>query len=265
MLCGLFMSRWISPIALGLLMVVLSGSGAGWAQGKAPEIIKGTKKVTGETAPTIKLKEEQKAEPAPELAKDPDYQQGLKYHQAGKYDQAVKALKKAQKKYPSAAELHYRLGLAQAAQGNQDQARASFEEALRLKPDYQEARGSLGELYSQQGISLLEKGDPTRAEAQLKEALSLNPQNDRAYSHLGVALAQQERWSEAVTALRQAVDLNPNNVEAQYNLGVAYYLMGDKDGASQQYAVTTLLDPEAGEELFRLIQGTSQTATPFRF
>uniref|UniRef100_A0A7C5ENJ1 Tetratricopeptide repeat protein n=1 Tax=Desulfobacca acetoxidans TaxID=60893 RepID=A0A7C5ENJ1_9BACT len=236
-----------------------------WAQGKAPEIIKGTKKISPKPSQAKPAPAEKEGGPPQELAADPDYQQALKQYQAGKYDQAVKAFRQAQKKHPASAELHYQLGLAQAASGDLEQAKASFQEALRLKPDYAAARLGLGKLFGQEGVSLLKQGNSAGAEGPLREAITQNPQDDAAYANLGVALAQQERFREALEALKAAVDLNPNNPKAQFNLGVTYYLLGNKDGASQQYAIISLLDPEAGEELFRLIQRTSQVAAPFRY
>ena len=59
--------------------------------------------------------------------------------------------------------------------------------------------------------------------------------------------------------------LNPNNNQAQFNLGVTEYLMGNKNATVQQYTILTLTDPAAADELFRIIQGTSQVATPYRY
>lgn len=261
---GILLSRLAWGLTAGLLICLICIPVRITAQGQRPEIIKGTAKGKEQAAPP-KTPGEKKEESAAGLVSNPQYQQALKYYQRGKYDKAIKALEQARQKHPSSPELYYRLGLVQAARGDLDQAKASFQEALRLKSGYGAARLALGELYSREGVSLLQQGNYKEAEGPLREAINLNPQDDAAYNNLGVALAHQERWTEALEALKGAVDLNPNNAQAQFNLGVAYYLRGDKDGASQQYAITSLLDPEAGEELFRLIQGTSQVKGPFRF
>jgi Flp pilus assembly protein TadD len=259
------MGRILLMVAALLLAGLLACPASAWAQGKAPEVIRGTKKVTGQEVPGKSPRQGKQAAAPPEVAADPSYQQGLKYLQADNYDKAIKAFQQVLKNKPDSAEVHYQLGLAQAGKGNQDQAVKSFQEALRLKPGYAEARLSLGGLYAQRGVNLLQQGNPEAAVGPLKEAISQNPKNDKAYSNLGVALAQQSRWGEAIEAMKAAVDLNPNNAQAQFNLGLSYYLTGDKDGAAQQYAVTSVLDPDAAEELFRAIQGTSQVATPFRY
>lgn len=236
-----------------VLAVVAAGSvliwtPCGWAQPPAPKVIKGTSQ-----------------SPAKPGNVEAAYQQGLKALQAGKYRKAIEALEQAVKLKPDLAEAHYQLGLAYAGQGDQDQAVKKFQEALRLKPVFSPARVGLGAIYGQQGLNLLRQGDPAAAEGQLKAAVRQNPKDDKAFSNLGVALGQQNRWREAQAAFQKAVALNPRNSQAQFNLGIVYYVQGNKDGTTQQYAALTALDPAAAGIFFSLIQNTTTIATPFRF
>jgi len=237
------------------------------AQGKAPEIIRGTKKVTPE--PSAPPAQAQPAAPAAaETAAaggEASYKQGVKYLEAGDYDKAVKSLQQALAATPGSAAIYYSLGMAFRGQGNQDQAIKNLKAALRLKPDFPQARVGLGQIYSEQGLNLMRQGKPGQAEALLKEAVALDPKNDGAFNNLGVALAQQGRLTQSLTNLQKAVTLNPNNTKAQFNLGVTQYSLGNKNATVQQYTILTLTDPAAADELFRIIQGTSQVATPFRF
>jgi tetratricopeptide (TPR) repeat protein len=239
------------------------------AQGKAPEIIRGTKKVTSGPA-TPPASPAQPAQPAakpgaePALA-DASYQQGLTYLEARDYDKAIKALQQALAANPRSAEVYYSLGQAFSAQGNQDKAVKSFKAALRLKPDLTKAHVALGEIYARQGLNLLRQGEPSRAEALFKEAIAQDPKNDGAFNNLGVAQFQQGRYTQSLSSLQKSVTLNPNNSQAQFNLGVAQYSVGNKNATVQQYTILTITDPAAADELFRIIQGTSQIATPFRF
>ena len=230
------------------------------AQGKAPEIIRGTKKVTPEP-PAASA-----AQPAAaSVESDPSYQQGMKYLDARDYDKAIQAFQQALASNPKSAEIYYSLGMAYSAQGNQDKAVKNLKMALRLKPDFSQARVGLGQIYGQQGLNLLRQGSPGQAEAFLKEAVTQDPKNDGAFNNLGVALAQQGRYTQSVTALQRAVSVNPSNNQAQFNLGVTQYSMGNKNATVQQYTILTITDPAAADELFRIIQGTSQVASPFRF
>jgi protein O-GlcNAc transferase len=189
----------------------------------------------------------------------------LKYLNSGDYDKAVKAFQQSLAANPKSAEAYYHLGLAYDGQGDQDKAVKNLTKALRLKPNLSQARVALGQIYNQQGLNLLRQGNPAGAEAALKEAVTQDPKNDAALNNLGAALGQQGQLTRSLAALQRAVAINPNNNQAQFNLGVTQYTLGDKNATVQQYAILTLRDPAAADELFRLIQGTSQIATPFRF
>jgi Flp pilus assembly protein TadD len=238
------------------------------AQGKAPEIIRGTKKVTPqpEVLPSAQPEAQPGTQPAaPPASTNVSYQQGLKYLNSGDYGKAVKAFQQALAAYPRSAEAYYYLGLAYDGQGDQDKAVKSLMTAVRLKPNFSEARVALGKIYNLQGLNLLRQGNPGQAEALFKEAVAQDPKNDAAFNNLGVALGQQGQMSRSLAALQKAVTLNPNNNKAQFNLGVTQYSLGDKNATVRQYALLTLRDPNAADELFRIIQNSSQVATPFRF
>uniref|UniRef100_A0A7V4GA75 Tetratricopeptide repeat protein n=1 Tax=Desulfobacca acetoxidans TaxID=60893 RepID=A0A7V4GA75_9BACT len=236
--------RWGTSLVAWVLLLILPAPAAP----AEPQVIKGRS-------------------PAPAAAREADraYEQGLQAVAAGDYTRAVRTLQEVVKQKPEAAEAHYQLGLAYAGQGETDKAVASLEAALRQQPGLAPARVKLGEIYGERGLKFLREGEAVKAEAQLKAALQQNPQDDMAMSNLGVALGQQGRWAEAREAFQEAVTRNPNNTQAQFNLGVTCYLAGDKDGTTRQYALLSLLDPEAAAELFRLIQQTSSIAAPFRF
>ena len=136
---------------------------------------------------------------------------------------------------------------------------------MRLNPQLSQARVSLGQIYNQQGLTLLRQGNPDKAAAFFKDAVAQDPKNDAAFNNLGVALGQQGQLTQSLAALEQAVAVNPNNNQAQYNLGVTQYGLGNKDATVRAYTILTLRDPEAADQLFRLIQNSSQVATPFRF
>jgi tetratricopeptide (TPR) repeat protein len=236
------------------------------AQGKALEVIRGTKKVTSEPPAPAATPAEPAAQPgAPPSGGDAAYQEGVKSLNAGEYDKAIKELQQALAANPKSAEIYYSLGLAYSAKGNQDKAIKNLLVAVRLNPKFTQARVALGQIYDQQGLNLLRQGQPARAATLFKEAVAQDPKNDGAFNNLGVALAQQRQYTQAIAALQRSVAVNPNNNKAQFNLGVTQYSMGDKNATVQQYTILTLTDPAAADELFRIIQGTSQVATPFRF
>ena len=226
------------------------------AQGKGPEIIRGTKK--SQPPPRPSPRPHHRLSPGPNQGLLPPpatqpYQQGVKFFEAGDYDKAVKAFQQALTANPRSAETYYSLGLAYSAQGNEDKAVKNLMTALRLKPNFPKAHISLGQIYGQQGLTLLRQGHPERAAAVLKDAVAQDPKNDGAFNNLGVAQAQQGNYTQSVAALQRAVALNPNNNQAQFNLGVTEYSLGNKNATVQQYTILTLTDPAAADELFRII------------
>ncbi len=253
----------------GFLMVVclvLTGGllwpGALWGQRQVPEVIRGTKKVSPEPMPATK------AQPVAEPAGEPgaaEIKQGLNYLNSQDYAKAIKAFQSAVTANPKSAEAYYYLGQTFNGAGDQDKAIKNLGTAVRLNPNFPQAKEALSQIYSQQGLNLIRQGYSEKAIGLLKEAVTQNPKNDGAYNNLGVALGQQGRYTESLAALEKAVAANPNNTKAQFNLGVAQYTLGDKKATVQQYTILTMTDPAAADELFRIIQGTKQIATPFRF
>jgi tetratricopeptide (TPR) repeat protein len=238
------------------LFMVASLALAGWlfcpppgaAQQQTPQIIRGAQ-----------------SSPAAPAGADAAYQKGLEHLESKDYAKAVETFQQAVAGNPRSADAYYRLGLALQGQGSQDKAIQSLKKALALNPQFSQARESLGNIYGQQGLDSLRQGDPDRAAGLLRQAVSLNPKSDKSLNNLGVALGQQGRYTESVSAFQQAATANPNNTQAQFNLGATQYALGDKNAAVRQYAILTLKDPAAADTLFRIIQGTSQVATPFRF
>lgn len=225
----------------GLALILVSlGVACPAAAAPTPEVIRGMNKAPAE-------------QPA---ATGALYQQGLKHLEKGNYKKAVGVFQQILQQQPQQAEALYRLGLAYQGLGDEDQAIANLKKALQVNPKLTEARLALGKIYGRQGLALLRQGDPEAAEGLLRQAVGENPRNASAFNNLGVALGQQGRWPEAAGALQRAVALDPNNVGAQFNLGLVYYLMGDKTAVTRQYAITTLLNPEAAGELFSIIQNT---------
>jgi tetratricopeptide (TPR) repeat protein len=220
----------------------------GWAQRQTPEVIRGAQSSPGKPA-----------------GADAAYQKGLEHLESNDYDKAVETFKQTVNRNPGSADAYYLLGLALQGQGSQDQAIQSLKKALALNPQFPQARETLSNIYGDQGLEALRQGDPDGAADLLRQAVSLNPKSDKSLNNLGVALGQQGRYAESVSAFQQAATANPNNTQAQFNLGVTQYALGDKNAAVQQYTILTLKDPAAADALFRIIQGTSQVATPFRF
>ena len=60
-----------------------------------------------------------------------------------------------------------------------------------------------------------------------------------------------QRYKESKEAYQQAIRLKPDFAEAHYGLGRTYLMLGDRDGALEEYNVLKTLDPKSAEELLK--------------
>ena len=58
-----------------------------------------------------------------------------------------------------------------------------------------------------------------------------------------------KRYKESNDAYQQAIRLKPDFAEAHYGLGRTYLMLGDRDGALEEYNVLKTLDPKSAAEL----------------
>lgn len=114
---------------------------------------------------------------------------------------------------PHIAALHIDLGKALSNAEDLPGAIVSFRRALALSPDLAEAHTGLG-------IALGRSGIRDEAEAALRRALELAPGDVRAYNALGVLLHQAGRYEEAEPCLRAALAAQPNDPGVTVNLAL---------------------------------------------
>jgi predicted membrane-bound spermidine synthase len=119
---------------------------------------------------------------------------------------------------PDSAEVHNLLGLAEAREGDVEDAVREFEAALQREPASANARANLGQIRYDQGAALLESRQFAAAAAMLRHAIALAPESAEAQNDLGVALASMGRVDEALDYFRRAVALEPEFTEARRNL-----------------------------------------------
>ena len=102
-------------------------------------------------------------------------------------------------------------GLAQAAIGQPEAARAAFEQARAADPRNAMGPVNLGTLH-------LMNGDRAAARSAMQEALELDPAVAKAHNLLGVMEAQEGRPEEAIVHWRRAAEINPQDYQTLFNL-----------------------------------------------
>ncbi len=123
--------------------------------------------------------------------------QGIDFFQAGKYDQAITAFKKAA--------------------------------ALSPASDYS------SQAYEYIGQAYVKLEDTDKAIKTYQEAIRLYPANDTFHKALGDIYLKESMPDEALKEYEAAVNLNSNDAEARYSLGQSYITAGELDKAEEQF------------------------------
>lgn len=77
----------------------------------------------------------------------------------------------------------------------------------------------------------------------LERAAARHPDRHRLHNHLGLAAMRAGRADEAVARFRRAVELAPRIAVLRWNLGHALLRMSDLQGALEEFAAASRLDP----------------------
>src|SRR5262249_47926232 len=124
------------------------------------------------------------------------------------YTRAIEYLEQARSLDPRAAVIHYPLAMAYRAVGNVDQAQ------LHLR---------------QRGPGELRPTDP------LIEELDTLLESAVAYEVRGAHALDESQWAEAAEYFRKGIEFAPNEPSLRHKLGTALAMMGDTQGAFEQF------------------------------
>jgi tetratricopeptide (TPR) repeat protein len=185
---------------------------------------------------------------------------------------------------------HHVLGFILVREDKPQEALAEARTGARLKPSYPETQNLLAYVLNQLGqhqealtaaqAALQLKREPADegwafyniATAQDKlarreEALASFGAAIKAYNQtgrtldpddlylMGNAYLRLEQDEPAIKAFRQAINVRPNFTQARYNLGVAYFAVGNRKGATDEYNALRRLDPTRAAKLQAVISG----------
>ena len=137
---------------------------------------------------------------------------------------------------PDYAAAHDELGLALAAAGRWEEAKARLEQALLLDSTVAGTQVNLGNV-----LQMLQ--EPAAAQTRYRRALDLEPALPEAHYGLGMALYAQGRQLAALDALEKALDQRPGYVKAHINAGVLLDELGRLDQAIEHFSAAARLAP----------------------
>ena len=157
--------------------------------------------------------------------------------QAGDYERAADACRKALAINPHNATAHNRLGAIYQHQGRPAEAVSHYRRALEADPDYAVAHANLAAIRVQ-------TGHPQEAILHYRSALRIQPDDAPVHLNLGGILLGMGHVREAVQHLAEAVRLRPDHADSHFNLAQAYGRLGEMDKAINHYRKAIRLNPE---------------------
>ena len=194
---------------------------------------------------------------------------GNAYLSFNRLEDAVKEFKTAIKDSPDVPAPYHNMGIALAALGKKEEAKASYLEAAKLgQPESVQALISIytadndlvkdllvmeklikqnpayADLFAGVGISYEKKGKTGEAEQIFLSILKIAPGNPYARISLGNIYINKNMVAEAASEYETAIKYNPVLVDGYYNLGVAYLKMNKLAEAKQCWLKTLELKPD---------------------
>ena len=86
----------------------------------------------------------------------------------------------------------------------------------------------------------------------LKETVRRNPRDLAAWVKLGEIFAEHHRYREAAEAYTQALSIQPNDSDIRTDLGLMLRVLGDDDGAIEEFKKAAQNDPKHGNSRYYL-------------
>lgn len=158
------------------------------------------------------------------------YEQGLKFMEEKKWDDAIAAFAKATEIDQTFAEAY--VGRADALRELED-----FTSALQVYRQAENLNQKLPGLYLGRGIAYREVGDINMAMSDFDNAMELDRSNPEIMANLGDLLVNYvQNPTRALQVLNKAIELDPNNAKAYRNRALAHTQMRHFDEAEADLA-----------------------------
>jgi protein O-GlcNAc transferase len=170
---------------------------------------------------------------------------GIAYKHMGKLDDAILSQRRALRINPKSWVALHNLANALVARGEIAQAREAFEKVLAVNPASGEAQFELANL-------LRKSGEREAARLGYLRAFELGMRSSQNWIALGEALSAHAEAKSALECFRKAAQAEPTNVAAQYRLAGALYDLRDFDGAIEAFSRALTIDGASAEGLVNL-------------
>ncbi len=167
-------------------------------------------------------------------------QLGIRLHQQGELEQAVKLYRHVLAHLPDHVDALHFLGIAEHQLGRSEVGLALLERAVALAAPF-------ADLYNNYGNVLRQLGRLDAAEQAYQRALELRPEDANALNNLATILRERGALEQAAATFERVLALNPEHYEAHQNLGHVYSALQRFEEALEQHRRALLLRPRQGD------------------
>ncbi len=169
---------------------------------------------------------------------------GVVEFQAGRFEDAIKLIKRALRRNANDPSIFVNLGLAYRRTNNDEKAIEAYESALALNPNFLDALYNLGRLH-------LDAYACDKAIDLYRRFIALQPNDADAYINLGNAYKIKGEGDKAVTLYEKALRLSPHVGQAYGNIAAVFLDRGWHNAALavMDKAITAM--PQPGELRFK--------------
>jgi tetratricopeptide (TPR) repeat protein len=174
-----------------------------------------------------------------------DFEQAMKFIQAGRQDEARIYLEELLKQDPGNSNILYNLSMLYTELGKTNDAILLLMKCIDISPNHANAHVALG-------FAFMKQDDLVNAKKSTIKALEIEPDNPFAHKNLGGIFAKEGDFKNALDHLKKAHEINPHDPQTAYGLALAYKSLNDLENSEKWFKILLRMEsPKTLKELAR--------------
>jgi tetratricopeptide (TPR) repeat protein len=174
---------------------------------------------------------------------------GLIYYYGSRFEDAIKAFRKAIEINPAYTEASLNLSVVYNELGQFERSSEVYAMAREGRKDAESyldpyVKGKLANMHSGLGAIYKDLGFYNEAADEFKKALKLRPGFVDIKTSLGVVYRDMKDYENALRELEETVSQNPEYAHSRVQLGLTYYTMGQQEKARSEWLKVLRANPE---------------------
>jgi len=168
------------------------------------------------------------------------------FDKAEQYEGAIEIGQEIINQSPDNPNDYYNLGIIYYKKKDYENALEAYNKALSLNQNFDPA-------YYNIGLVRFKQKNYLEAIEAFLNFIELKPDHPDAYYNIGAGYLQLKKYDEAIEFLQHTIKLKPDYALAHYNLAIAYYVVGDRFSADEEYKTLRTLNLDLAEKLSKII------------